>query len=122
MVVVTAMSPACSRRQDVGADASTTSAELERPPWTFVPAPAPVADASIAQPEQRPLDNAPRPAWVPDAATLTVVEASDLARNLGLEPPAAPTDGGAMLPPAAPTDGGVMLPPAAPTATRGPAR
>lgn len=59
---------------------------------------------------------------MPDAATLTVVEASDLARNLGLEPPAAPTDGGAMLPPAAPTDGGVMLPPAAPTATRGPAR
>ena len=98
-LVVLVAGTACTRRHDACGDASTTSAELAVPVWTAVPQPVPAPasaaappptrepSAEPAPPEERPLakiDNAPRPDWVPDAATLTVVEAPDLRRNLGI--------------------------------------
>jgi hypothetical protein len=107
--VVLGLGPACSRpREDTCSDASTTSVELPAPAWTFVPPPPPPhtpRPAARPEEEERPLariDSAPRPDWVPDGATLTVVEAPDLAHNLGFEA-AAPQDGGAPAPAALPS-------------------
>jgi hypothetical protein len=96
LALVLVTSAACTRRDDTRAgDASTTGAELpaRQPlPRDDVPPPPP-ATALGNQPATR---DAPPPAtgttappevlpeWVPEAGRLTVVQAPDLARNLGL--------------------------------------
>jgi len=94
LAAVVAVSLGCTRREEtcVG-DASTTAAEIVRspalPPGTaaLVPPSAPAApmvdERAAARTEDASLEG-PVPSWVPDAGRLTIVQAPDLARNLGL--------------------------------------
>jgi hypothetical protein len=98
VVAVVAVSLGCTRRDDCVGDASTTAAEIVRSPAP-TPAPAtatpnvapelPVAPPSPASPAPASLEG-PIPSWVPEAGRLTIVQAPDLARNLGLAPAVAP--------------------------------
>jgi hypothetical protein len=96
LAAVLAASVACSRRNDAcTGDASTTSAQMpapataapgqvvvvvpqgaEPPAQAQAPAPAPPRAAPTAEPET--------PAWVPDSGRLSIIQAPDLARNLGI--------------------------------------
>src|SRR4051794_10390812 len=104
LVVVAGLLVACSRRDDSRAgDATTTAAELpghvaQSPPRDVVPdpepgpgaepapSPAPSPPPPASATAQRPgIVEPPLPKWVPESGRLTIVQAPDLARNLGLE-------------------------------------
>lgn len=95
---------ACHRQtREPLSDASTTSAELpvrsERDDRDRVD--AAVSTAAVSEPvvDDAGADARPPPAWVPTADRLSIVGASDLAKNLGL----VDADGGAIAaPPASP--------------------
>jgi hypothetical protein len=103
LALVLVASVACTRRDDTRAgDASATAAEVPGGaaplnPRDEVPDPSPpaleVQPATRDAPARPPaVTAAPEslPAWVPDAGRLTIVEAKDLPRNLGLVDAAAP--------------------------------
>jgi hypothetical protein len=97
----------CTRRDDaLAGDASTTGAVWQRratppaepAPTTRVPPSQDRPDPGSATP---PADSR-LPPWVPESGRLTIIQAPDLARNLGLVDAAAPAAPPPPAPPAGP--------------------